>query len=146
MSKRAQEVEEPAAPNNGAPLARARPNIAAVVAIVDHATDLLSRGMNPRAAARELQQRYKFHRNVSYRYVGVALKRLTTDATLEPIESKRARHIATLERRMRRADENKRVFEQNGETVEYDAPDFKAANAAQAMLIQLDGTGGTEKR
>lgn len=120
-------------------LARARPTVEQHVVIVDHTIGLLASGYPPRDAAAQLRKDKGVSRATSYRYVAIALKRLTSDEVLEPIESRRARHRAMLERRIRKAETMKRTGVTNGETYEYDSPDLGAANAAQALLAKIDG-------
>lgn len=121
---------------------RAR-DVALVVERVATITEWIARGMTPRACVtrgmRQPPDGLGMSRYVANRYVGVALMRLQKDDDQEPIESKRARSIAFWNGQIQRALENKRTFEQNGEVIEYAAPDLKAANQARAALDQIEG-------
>jgi hypothetical protein len=122
---------------------RAR-DIATIVSRMERVEGWLASGMQPRRAAAEARKPQSdgglgLNRTSANRYVAAALARMHSDAAIEPIESKRARMIATLHRQVERALGHKRKFETNGKVVEYDAPDLKAANQALSLLAEIEG-------
>lgn len=126
---------------NGTGLARARPNFVEAMALIEYTVGLLAEGMTPHEAARDLQKHKGMSRRTSYRYVANATQKMLAHDAGESVESRLARHKAQLRRRMRRAESMKRTGVTNGETYEYEAPDFKAANTAHAMLMALELPG-----
>lgn len=125
-----------------APGSRAR-GILEIVERLDRVERWLAAGMAPRHVAAEARKPppkgLGLNRWSANRYVAAALKRLHEDVQTEPIESKRARMIATLNAQVQRGLDLKRTYEQDGEIKVYDAPDLKAVNTALSLLIQVQG-------
>lgn len=118
-----------------APNPRAR--LLEIVERLDRVERWLADGLTPRQASAKARETMALSRWTANRYVAAALKRLHDDGQTEPIESKRARMVATLNSITQRALANQRTYEQDGEVKVYDAPDFKAALGAQALLAEI---------
>ena len=88
------------------------------------AADFLADCNTPRQTAKLLRDKYGVSRNTANRYVASALRQLVADASNEPIESKRARMVHKLDKVAKAAME---------------APDYRAAIAALALLAQVEG-------
>lgn len=108
---------------------------------LDYVIDLLASGYLVRAAANKLVSERGYSRKQANRYVSAALKRLQADQNLEPIESKRARVIASATKVLRDALTAKKTWvnEETGESKEYDVPDHKSALKALELLGKLEG-------
>ena len=130
--------------------ARVRANdIARVVQQLDVVEGWMASAVTPRQAVaramRPAPEGLGMTRHNANRYVSAALARLQSDGAIEPIESKRARMIATLHAQVQRALSLKRTYEQDGKVVSYDNPDLKAANSALSLLAQIDGLVGPSR-
>ena len=125
------------------PASRARPNSrkGVLVALGRRAAveTLLATGYQPRHCAAEIMRHFGVSETQAGRDVAEVLAQLHADGTAEPQESKRARIIAMLHAQIRGALENKRVWERDGETVEYAEPKFEAATNAIKTLLIVEG-------
>lgn len=118
---------------------RQRAELEQLVAYTAKIWDLLAGGNTPRQASLQAQKLFGISRFRANRYVAAVLKQMHDDASMEPLESKRARMAAILATNVQRALTATRSFEQNGKVVTVQAPDFKAANGALNLLAEIDG-------
>ncbi len=94
----------------------------------------------PRQCSLKVMREFGVTRDVSDRYVATATALMRRDNDSEPIESKRARMIASLEHIADRAMKNTRTYtNKDGETVDYASPDYRGAIAAKALIADIEG-------